>query len=294
MHLEASLPFLQARAKHLWGQVRIRELENLWRGFLDSDFCDLRVETDPFGGQIVRMNFIKAAPFEIPLILGDAIHNLRSALDYVVSELLGWKDTRLTFPAGETFEELLDSFRTQPEVRNGRTVKKGRNAALEVAFPGLGRFILDELEPFKSGKKSLWVLNKLDGRDKHRLLAPLIVPRTISDIEVLFGEGSRISIGSYTTDSDGIAALGIGGLPNVRISKFGKATAEMIFHEPGIIENQPVLPTLAKFSQDVADAIEFFTQFVIMIGWTSPGYPSSLRPFITYPKPYGEGASEGE
>jgi hypothetical protein len=103
--------FHQARLKHVWANHHVNQLHALWQGFLESDFCQLSVEPDPEGGECIRVASLKTLPAELVLRLGDAVHNLRCALDYTISEILGWKDTRVTFPMHETREELIASFR---------------------------------------------------------------------------------------------------------------------------------------------------------------------------------------
>jgi hypothetical protein len=127
-----------------------------WEAFRQTDFCKLVLEDESDGGQSLRVVSLDALPAELVLVLGDAVHNMRCALDYTVSELLGWKD--LTFPMDEGREELEASFRTEPEIIGGRTVKKGRNAAIEVAVPGIGRFITDERRPYKTVDGYRWPL----------------------------------------------------------------------------------------------------------------------------------------
>ena len=78
--------------------------------------------------------------------LRDAIHCLRSALDYVISDILGGGDTRTTFPMDETRDALKNSFRTTPKTVGQRTIKIGRNARIEKAVPGTGDFITDTIK----------------------------------------------------------------------------------------------------------------------------------------------------
>lgn len=254
--------FQQARLKHVWANQHINRLHAFWKAFLETDFCHLAVEDQPDGGQLLRIVSVEALPGELVLSLGDAIHNLRSALDYTVSELLGWKDTRLTFPMGEEREELISSFRTEPEVVAGKTKGKGRNAAIEAAIPGIGRFIVDEIRPYKAAGGFLWPLNKLDGRDKHRLLIPVLIPQSIGGINVVDQNNNRMTNCGASVGAGGAVNLVAFGAGGVQIESYGKPTAEIFFNEPGIVEGQPVFPTLLQMSQAVAEAISLIDTFV--------------------------------
>jgi hypothetical protein len=254
--------FANARLKLEWARHHINQLHALWQGYLEMDFCELQVEDDPAGGQTLKIVSIKPFPGEIVLTLGDAVHNMRAALDYTVSELLGWKDTRLTFPMGEDREELIDSFRTEPETVNGRTKKKGRNAAIEVAVPGIGKFIVETICSYKSSKGFLWALGKLDARDKHRLLLPVVVPQSIGGINTIDKNNNRMIDCYAEVGAGGVARLVTFGDGGLKIESYGKPTAEIFLHEIGIVEHQRLFPTLVQMSQTVAQTIDLIEGFV--------------------------------
>jgi len=267
---DTAKPFSQARLKHVWANQHIRQLKAHWEAFLKTDFCQLVVKDQPDGGQTLSVVSVNSLPAEIPLALGDAIHNLRCALDYTVNELLGWKDTHLTFPMGKSREELESSFRTEPEIVGRKTRRKGRNAAIEVAIPGIGEFILNEIRPYEAGESFLWPIGRLDGRDKHSLLIPLLIPQTISGINAVDKNNNRLVDSTVTVGPGGtvnMVSFGAGGL---KIESYGKPTAEIFFNETGVIEGQPVFPALIQMSQAVSETIDRIDKFVTAIGWVSP------------------------
>jgi hypothetical protein len=99
-------------------------------------------------------------PSRISLITGDAIHNLRSALDYLVWELIKpevrkLKPRQISFPIYESFEKYESSFPGKIKV-----MEMGQEAANAIAA----------CKPYKSGNHTLWLLSELDNFDKHRLL----------------------------------------------------------------------------------------------------------------------------
>src|SRR5215469_9755908 len=91
----------------------------------------------------------------IPLILGDAIHNLRVSLDYLACELVrsvGERTKGVYFPICESLEKY------EAESR-GKT--KG--------MPDEAKKVIDGMKPY--GRNStLWTLHDLEIIDKHRLL----------------------------------------------------------------------------------------------------------------------------
>lgn len=265
-------PFHQARLKREWAHHRIREAIYHWNAFLKSDFCEIRVEPDPQGaGDHLRLHSTKSLPGDLILSIGDAIHNLRASLDYVVSELLGWGNTRLTFPMGETREELESSFRTaglEPCSLCGRGGKgKGRNAAIELALPGFGQMLVEDIRSYKAANGFLWPLNKLDVRDKHRLVVPVLNVYEVTGINVVDCNSNRmtnLTAGISGNGSLHVAHFGAGGL---KVEDYGKLSARILFHEPGIIEGLSVFETLANMEQAVDEAIDRIANFALEAGW---------------------------
>ena len=99
-------------------------------------------------------------PKYLSAIVGDALQNLRSCLDYVIHEAI-FKETgrwpirrTIGFPIGE------DSSKTRhPEF--GRRVEGLGQAAKELIL---------SLKPYQGGNDTLWRLHSLNNLDKHQLL----------------------------------------------------------------------------------------------------------------------------
>ena len=99
-------------------------------------------------------------PSEVPLILGDAIHNLRCALDIMTCEqvtLAGGTPTKRTqFPFGDSRDKLINS------------LKKDR--VITATCPVFYDLIVDTIKPYLGGNDALCALHELDITDKHKLL----------------------------------------------------------------------------------------------------------------------------
>jgi hypothetical protein len=263
--------FFQARLKLQWASAHIVQLRSLWSSFLQTEFCKVSVEFDSqTGHESLRVTSIGPMPAELLLTLGDAVHNMRCALDYIVGEILGWKDTRVTFPMADDESALLSTFRVEVEHVGGKAKGKGRNAALETAIPGIGEFITKEIRSFKGSNSPLWPLGKLDGRDKHRLLLPVLVPQTIDAIDALLPNGGRVVNGKLTVGPGGWASLVGTQMTGIKILKHGRPTAELFIDEKGIVDQQPLFPTLVSMSNAVSKTIESFETFVGDAGWKPP------------------------
>ncbi|HEX6204497.1 MAG TPA: hypothetical protein VFZ29_01640 [Solirubrobacterales bacterium] len=141
------------RAKH-----HIRDLEAARQRFFDANPYDLWEKENLETGQ--RELVVKRAdpvPDSLSLISGDVIHNLRSALDHLIWQLVvangGEPNDKTAFPI----------WQSETKYKSGRPgyAKGISKAALK---------ILDGLKPYEGGNDALWRLHKLDIIDKHRLL----------------------------------------------------------------------------------------------------------------------------
>jgi hypothetical protein len=94
---------------------------------------------------------------EVICTAGDAIHNLRSALDHLAWNLAHWEGTipgiRCGFPIGK-------------ELVNYESIKSRMVAGMSPE----AKQAIDNLRPYKGGNEPLWMIHHLDIIDKHRHL----------------------------------------------------------------------------------------------------------------------------
>ena len=120
------------------------------------------IESDPItGALLVKIKFLKEPPVTLALVIADAIHNLRTALDHIAWELAaignGTQDRHTSFPTGDNrinFESRCNGI-----VTPSQWVKD--------AFKSL--------EAFPGGKgHELYNLSELDNADKHTVITPVM------------------------------------------------------------------------------------------------------------------------
>lgn len=158
-HDQPHQTFKDARSKAQWAKGHIYNLINEYRALLDSDLTRLTIEDDfEPGQQRVKVVRITEFPPSIPLIIGDAVHNLQTAFDYIMVAITGmdW----MALPVGRTRDDIIS------KSTHYRTIKE--------TFPNLATFILEEIQPYQRGQFLLWELSELDRIDKHRLILPTI------------------------------------------------------------------------------------------------------------------------
>lgn len=157
---DPSKHFVSARLKMSRAYRHITEVDFEWRQFLKTDFYQLRTDIDPRTGRFgLRVDDVKTVPAMLPTVIGDAIHNLRAALDHITSQIVGVDDDRVHFPMN-----------IDPE----RLVASGQFKRIEKANPEIARVIADEIRPDKLRNPPLWSLGRLDNVDKHKLLIPAV------------------------------------------------------------------------------------------------------------------------
>jgi hypothetical protein len=135
--------FKDARSKVQWAKRHIYKLIDEYNALFNPDLTRLIVEDDfEPGQQRVKAVRITEFPPSIPLIIGHAVHNLRTAFDYIVVAITGldW----IALPVGKTRDDV-------SKAQHYRTI--------EATNPGLAKFIIDEIQSYRGGRFCLWELS---------------------------------------------------------------------------------------------------------------------------------------
>ncbi len=134
----------------------------------------LVASTEPQSGDhVVRVRILTTPPLRWAALIGDAIHNLCSALDLLVWQLVlingAVPGKQNAFPIYDTLSDFVSGYARQ---------------LCEVAAPAVNT--IRSLNPYEAGNRTLWLLHRLDIIDKHRVLVPAYssVGTTIIDFGV--------------------------------------------------------------------------------------------------------------
>jgi hypothetical protein len=116
-------------------------------------------------------------PESVPLMVGDAAHNIRSALDHFAFAAVPNPDEDTAFPIWRK-RNVAKPTVIQWQKKVGQQLNGASSGLLQA---------IQRLEPWKTGKDAhLWAIHELDRVDKHRLLISLSVVNTLITLE---GEG---------------------------------------------------------------------------------------------------------
>jgi hypothetical protein len=163
-------PLSGARMKLRRANEHLKALDQSVKGFLRRNPYELAVQFEPEEGAdivVVWARVRESPPLEWSLVIGDIVHNLRSAHDHLAYQLVvvnGKKPTvRTAFPI-----RIEDPYTSKdPRALKGwERMTRGMHARDIVR--------LEELQPYQGGddrrRSSLYVLNRLSNWDKHNEL----------------------------------------------------------------------------------------------------------------------------
>ena len=153
------------RAKIARANQHIRDLYAEIQRFRQTEPCEVRHDSNHETGQrTTYLTRLDPFPDQIVLITGDALHNLRSALDHLAAQLVCVAEKRDRLD-GESARDI-----AFPIGWNSEAYVAARRRQMSRALPAAQSHI-DGIEPYRGGKgEILWRLHQLDIADKHRLL----------------------------------------------------------------------------------------------------------------------------
>ncbi len=233
--------FQGAKLKIKRAEHHIGDLQASVDAFLKTDFHTLGIEHDQ-GINILKLE-AKPLPDEIPLLIGDAVHNLRTALDHVAWEIVtkaGGVPTRwLSFPILETPEKVVAAL----------------NGEIKVAGADIVDSILNTIQPYKGGNNALWSLHQIDLVDKHRILVPTVSVTSLFDVRAEDENHNTFRARSMTIGGDGVLRA-FATDAKLHIQSYGQATFAVLFQQGQAFEGKPVIPTLRQLVQLVSGIIQ--------------------------------------
>ena len=227
-------------------QRHLAELEECIQVFLRNDACSIEVEEDrDSGSHVLRIVTSKPLPEDIPLAIGDAANNLRSALDILVSAFIrkaGGNIAAGSLPIHETKESLAAALQ-RSEINKVR--------------PDVAEFILNNIKPYKDGNFGIWALSKLDNVNKHRLIIPVVAVTRLSGISARDENNNVFTNLTVTVDHGRIMNLIQTGA-RMHITNPGHPAIAILFDEGHPFEGNAVVPTLHQLINLVAEVVESF------------------------------------
>lgn len=236
-----------SRLKLKRANQHIADLSTLLTSFVDSKpyTVDLQDDLDR-GEQVLKFAMLKDVPCDTPLIIGDALHNIRTALDFAAAELVRRADNGRTskfikFPFRSTREEL------EAAVKGGD---------IKVAHPTIIDAIVNEVRPYEGGNMALVGLHNLDITDKHHLLIPIV---TVSGITGDFHINGRLAMRQCTIISSANKHNMIGLPKGQDLQGNYRVILDVTFQDGLGFDGQPVVPTLHQLSKLTSSVLDILS-----------------------------------
>ena len=247
------MPFYKgARLKIKRADKHISDIEITLDGLKKRLVVTAHIEPDT-GCEFIKCDFAdiqdKDIFDDIPAMIGDAVHNLKCALDHAWIETMtrlvpahSWERTK--FPVHLTSHDLESAL---------------RDLEIHISTPSFFNFLMCDIKPYAGGDFAIRTLHKLDIRDKHRLLIPVVHYSSIDAIYLKDQQGIVHQGGTWGTDQP---------LPHyvnfergVHIEQPGSASFDVMFEEGDVGRETRTVDTLRIYSRYILRIVELLEQF---------------------------------
>jgi hypothetical protein len=261
---------MTSRFGHVWlkldrAKQHVDDLEAEIVAFHRTNPYPLVTEDDPqTGKRMVKIGSDPAPiPNAVPLILGDAVHTIRSSLDYFAYAAVPTPSPQTMFPI------VRGSRVPRPAELQSLVGGKVQGASKQL------RKALCDLQPYLGGNgEYVWLVNHLDVIDKHRLLV------TIGIAYRSFGFDAAVMLRGTSERTKNLAPFPVFIKPAERYPVeagtplFGadseffekdpdlKFAFEVAFGEPQILVGEPVVPTLRRLLDEVDGLLKLLITLV--------------------------------
>ena len=232
----------------------IADLDNAIRRFSESDPYEISTKEKKAIEHIAfYVAKINPVPDHISLILGDAVHNLRSALDHLAWQLV---------EAGGRIPDRDTMFPICQIPKNYAAALKG--GKIKGVHPNAEKLI-SAMQPYPTRDQTLWEINRLDIGDKHQLIVTVALlykgwaVNTLASGNVLeFPQGAPYPL---------VAGDELFNLPTSTYiredHKNFNLSVDVAFGESEIVAGKPILETVKKMADFVDGLVTQFEVFLL-------------------------------
>jgi hypothetical protein len=235
----------------------ISDLDVAIRSFCDKEPYTLGIREHAEIAQVaLYIESVESVPDCIQLAIGDAVHNLRSALDHLMWQLV---EAGGGTPNNETqFPICVDPNGAQ---KYASAIGQGELQRIPI---GADKVLL-AVQPFQTKYNTLWHLHQLDIVDRHRLFLTAIT--IMSDWRIVVQPGSQIKFnvaGQPLVNGYELVRVPIGSYYH-KHAREGciKLGLDLTFGQFEIVAGKPVLETLNHMADLVDGIVASFAPFLV-------------------------------
>lgn len=231
-------PFHSARTKIARARKLTQEL-----GASISEFKGTVLNPERKGKDLALVIRLRSPLPDVAGVLGDAIHNLRAALDHMavsVVALNGKSPNGVYFPFAHTADDL-------PEQIKRKNFHRAPQEAQE---------LLVSLRPYTGGNLMLRALHDLDVLDKHNDLIPTY-SGAVQKVPLHLPNGGLIASNTFSPVEEGRGAILLGGGAKLKIPPMPMGLVAN-FPREGPFPYKEIVPTLTSLAQMVSGIVDAF------------------------------------
>jgi len=195
----------------------------------------------------------------LALVIGDAVHNLRAALDFAATAICRARTIdveHVHFPFAEERENLVP--------RQSTGMKR-----IQSAMPNanIEAFFQDTIKPCKDGNTALWTITKIDKIDKHNFIVPTVTIVEIAQTRNIITEGIDVGMGTMRQELDRPFAFVRTRVLNDYAPDYNvDISVEIAFPEGKFFSGKPVIPTLVNLCKIVTETLKSFEELAVSAG----------------------------
>jgi len=241
-----SAVFREAKLKIQRAVKHINDLNVILGEFSKRQTREVLVEHDPNGGDdILKVRATETLPDSFSLTLGDALHNLRTSLDYVIAEIeftfIGSRSDYTRFPVDQS----MDALKARLE---GGLAKRAPKQVIDC--------IVESVQPYTGGNGDfICSLNDLDIEDKHRLLIAKTEFKHVNGIVLIDDQGKETRIATWQIRNNLVASHLLKGLRQSKVKDHGIASFEVLFGDALPFAGYTIVPAMRKLTHAVAATV---------------------------------------
>ena len=238
--------FEEPRLKIKRANHHIDDFNTLFQNLVGQDgLYRLFSEENPAGVFRLVARVGQLIPEEAPLILGDAIHNLRSALDLMACDIVRafneTPDRHTKFPFRDSEQKLIAAL-------NGGKIK--------AAGSGVVDLIAKVIQPYPGGNGvALYALHDADIDDKHLLIRPVIGEFKLTGVTASSPQGAFYNQHTFIITGEGQLGTQRASAP-YEVHNQGQASFSIFFDKGNPFSGNPIVPTLHQLSQLVSGVVD--------------------------------------
>ncbi|HUO15995.1 MAG TPA: hypothetical protein VMX38_13510 [Verrucomicrobiae bacterium] len=248
--------FKSARLKIKRADEHIADVNRIVSAYNSGESqCVLREINSQTGNQILKYDFKNPIPLDdLALIIGDTVHNLKTAADH------GWFTLLSAFAPGLA-KKSHSKFPVYPNRRDLESALRG--VKIHTICPHLFDFVVNDLRPYgEGGNHLICAINDMDVRDKHKLLVPLarITAVTGAVLETETGQMVEgVSWGNTTESLPIMVPIGM----NTKVKDYGHIAFDIILEQPAMYTFS-ISETLRILSEETLKIVQLMEKFFVL------------------------------